>query len=150
MAKKETKKEVKEKKNSFSIKKKTLKFFTILLSAPLHAEKARARNKVLKLVEAEFNNFDTERLELIKQYGKKNADGELELDEAGKNYLIDDLQAFNTAFEILENEEVVFDILPSNREYWKLMIDVINNTTLELDPVATDTWDEIIDNLKAI
>lgn len=151
MAKKDKpKKEVKEKKDSFSIKKNMLKFFILLLSAPLHSEKARARNKVLKVVEEEFNNFDAERIELIKQYGKKDADGELVRDEEKKTYILEDSKGFDTAFKLLENEEVVFDVLPSNREHWKMMIEVIDKTSIEMDPEATDTWEEIISALKSI
>lgn len=147
----ETKKEIK-KADSFTVKNYMLKLFGALLAVPLHAEKASARNKVLKLIGEKIDLFETDRMELVKKYGKKDTEGELimEMTDKGKNYVLEDQEAFSTEYELIAAQEVIFDVLPSNRANWKLMLDVIKSTKLEMDPIDTDTWEVITEALKTI
>lgn len=147
----ETKKETK-KADSFSLKNYMLKLLNVMLSVPLHSEKASARNKVLKLIAEKLELFEEDRMEIIKKYAKKDNEGELvmEVTDKGKNYILEDEKSFSTEYEVIAQQEVIFDILPSNRGNWKLMLDVIKDTKLEMDPSDTEAWETIIEALKTI
>lgn len=154
MAKKPNKKDHQEKDtnkvSSFQLKNKMLKFFNHLIDVPLHSEQAVARNRISKLVKEKFDEFEADRLDLIEKYAKRDDKKEKMLDEKGENFLLEDQEAFERDWEILRSQEAVFDVLPSNRQYWRTIRDVVKNTKLEMDIELTDMWEDLLEALKSI
>lgn len=154
MAKKPQKKNHQEKESdkvsSFQLKNKMLKFFNLLIDVPLHSEQAVARNRISKLIKEKFDEFEADRLDLIEKYAKRDDKNEKMLDEEGKNYILADIEGFDRDWELLRENVAVFDILPSNRQYWRTIRDVVKNTKVEMDIETTDTWEEIMETLKNI
>lgn len=123
----------------------------IMLNVPLHSEKARARNRIIEIVGQKFKEYDKDRMDLVTKYGEKDPKtGELAMDEDGKNYKIKNHEKFNLDFIKLINADVVFDILPSNREYWRLVKGVIENTKVEMNVQDTANWEDILLVLETI
>lgn len=154
MAKKPQKKHQEKKTNTvstFKIKNKLLRVFNVLIDVPLHSEQAVARNRISKLIEEKFAEFETDRLDLIERYAKKDEKtGEKILDEEGTNFLLADSKGFDRDWEILRNTPAVFDVLPSNRQYFKTIAKVIQNTDMKMDIELTDLWEELLDSFKEI
>lgn len=154
MAKKPEKKKHQEKEldkvSSFQLKNKMLKFFNHLIDVPLHSEQAVARNRISKLVKEKFDEFEADRLDLIEKYAKRDDNKEKMLDAEGVNFLLEDQAGFERDWEILRNNVALFDVLPSNRQYWRSIRDVVKNTKLEMDIELTDMWEELIEALKTV
>jgi hypothetical protein len=154
MAKKPQKKHQEKKTNTvstFEIKNKLLRVFNLLIDVPLHSEQAVARNRISKLIQEKFAEFETDWLELIERYAKKDEkSGEKILDEDGKNFLLADSKGFDREWEILRNTPAVFDVLPSNRQYFKTIAKVIQDTDMKMDIELTDLWEELLDAFKEI
>lgn len=88
----------------------------------------RISRLLLKLSE-ENELFNKERIKLCEKYAKKDENGKSVTDET-KNYIIEDLESFNTEFENLQNEEieiefkpVIVEKLPKIKPYVLLLID---------------------------
>ena len=88
----------------------------------------RISRLLLKLSE-ENELFNKERVKLCEKYAKKDENGKSVTDET-KNYIIEDLESFNTEFENLQNEEieiefkpVIVEKLPKIKPYVLLLID---------------------------
>lgn len=149
MAKKQNNEQVKT-VDSFGLKNVDLKHVHYFLDVPLHSEKAVARNRVLALVEEKFEAFQADRMVLVEKYGKRDKDDQLVKSEDGSRFLLKDEKTFANQYEILEQQEAIFDVLPSNRGYWKTVRDIIRDSKKELDIEQTDFYEEILEKLKAI
>lgn len=133
---------------SIKLKNSQLKGLILFLNIPLHSQKARARNIIYKLVNPFTEEYETERMKLIEKYGSKNKKGELEfIDEEKTEYKIVDKEKFEKSFEKLKNVEIVFDVLPSNKEAWKIVKQIVEDTKVELDITLTDFWEELLESL---
>lgn len=154
MAKKPQKKKHQEKESdkvgSFQLPNKMLKFFNHMIDVPLHSEQAVARNRISKLIKEKYDEFETDRLDLVEKYAKRDDKNEKMLDEEGTNFLINDQGSFDREWELLRSQVATFDVLPSNRQYWRTILDVVKNTKLEMDIELTDMWEELIEALKTV
>lgn len=139
-----------EKVSSFQVQNKVLKFMNALIDVPLHSEQAVARNRISKAIQEKFDEFEKDRLDLIEKYAKRDDNNEKMLDEEGKNYILENIEGFNRDWELLREQHAVFDVLPSNRQYWRTIRDVVKNTKLEMDIELTDMWEELLEALKTI
>lgn len=152
--KKEIKKvEVKKRVDAISLKNAYISILLTWLSVPLHSEKARARNRIVEILAPRFKDFEKERMELIEKYGEKDDKKKLIMIpgvNGGTRYSIKDQVKFNEAFDKIKEVEVVFDILPSNRENWKIARKIIEDTKMEMDVEVTNIWEKVLEILKEI
>lgn len=140
-----------EKADSFTVTNAMLKTFNLFLNIPLHSEQAVARNKVINLIKEKFEEFEVNRLAIVKDHSKKDPKtGEMVMNEEGTNFIMKDIIAFNDAYEKLRQLPVVFDILPSNRQSWRIARDIIKSTKVEMDVEETEHWEKIIEALDTI
>lgn len=116
----------------------------------MHREKAIARNKIVKLIDEKLNEFEENRLALVKDYAKKDAKGELMMTEDGENYEMNDLKGFIEAFSIVKDGPVIFDLLPSNRNEWRTVRDIIKKTDIEMDVLTTEFWEQVTGAMENI
>lgn len=152
MSKKETQKkgEKKEKVNSFSIQNIKLKPLYVWLSIPQHSERAIARNRVVALIKEKMQEFENDRLQLIEEHVKLDDKNERMTTEDGSEFLMKDDAAFDAAWEVLKKQHVTFDILPSNREHWRIAREIVKGTNDEMDIATTDFYEEILTALENI
>lgn len=155
MSKKNTKNtkdtvEKKEKVNSFAIQNKNLKPLYVWLSVPQHSQRAIARNRITSLIKEKLEEFEADRLELVNQHVKLNDKNERETTADGKVFVMKDEDAFQAAWELLRSEYVTFDILPSNREYWRIAREIVKDTNEELDIASTNLYEEVLTGLENI
>lgn len=143
-------KKQKEKTTSFEVKGYHLKPLKLWLDIPMHREKAIARNKIVKLINEKLNEYEENRLLLVKEYAKKDAEGEAIMTEDGENYEMDDLKGFVEAFGVIKNAPVIFDLLPSNRNEWRTIRDIIKKTDIEMDVITTEFWEEVTSAMEKI
>lgn len=141
-------KEKKEAVSSFELQNYMLKPLRSWLNAPLHSEQAVARNRVVKILDEKISLFETDRMELVNKYGKKDTEGELIIGENG--YEFEDMKTFAAEYEVISTQPAIFDLLPSNRVYWKGILPVIKNTQEEMDIFTTEIWEQVIEIIGKI
>lgn len=149
----ETSKETKkEKATSVQIKNWMLSPFYAWLDIPLHSEQAVARNRIAKLLKEKAEDFETDRLEAIekyKVYDPITKEAILSKGKDGKDvFKISDLPAWEKEYEVLRNQVVFFDLLPSTRPYWKIVRELIKNTKIDMDIETTNLWEELLEAMS--
>lgn len=108
-----------------------------LSQRPLKARCAYTISKLLKATDAEITNFNEVRMNLIKKFGKKNEQGELDIDEQGNVHIPpEDLNKFNT-----ETQELLDTIVEINAN--KINISDVEN--IEFTPLEMNLLEEFID-----
>lgn len=133
---------------SITLKNSQIKILSAFIDIPLHSLKARSRNIIYKLINPALQEYETERMKLVQKYGSKNKDGELEfIDEEKTQFKIEDTEKFEKAFTKLRDIEIVFDILPSNKEAWKVTKQIVEETKAEFTVADTIVWEELLESL---
>lgn len=113
------------------------------LDIPLHGKEARARNRVVSLLAARMQENEKERIVLLEKYGKKDKDNVLVMDEK-RHYQLEDQEGFAKDFDELMNTDAVFDILPSNKEDFKVVAQIIlEGLRREFNIEETQYYDEM-------
>lgn len=129
-----------------------LKGLIVWLNVPLHSEQARARNRIVELIEKEYDRFEQDRLTLLDSH-KVMKDGKpvLEKHPDGKDHFkIKDQKKWDIEWGKLESAEVAFDVLPSNRASWRIVRDLIANTKVEMDTEMTKWWEMILNAMSKV
>ena len=128
-----------------------------LAEAKLHGQRARARNRIVKLIGEKAVMIEKERMIILGKYSKKTKDGELETKEVedvfGKKtrqYVIADQEKFNKQYQSLIDEDAVFDLLPSNREDFKIAKEIVLNLNVEMDFNQTDVYEQVCSAFEKI
>lgn len=108
-----------------------------LSEKPLKARCAYAVGKIIKAADAEMSNFNETRMELIKKYGEKREDGELNSDANGNVMIPVELrEEFNK-----EMQELLDTPVEINAN--KIKLDDIKN--VEFTPAEMAQLDEFIE-----
>lgn len=142
------------KASSIEFKNYMLQPIIAWLNVPQHGDKARARNRVVKLIAEKYADFEKERLALVEKYSKKDDDGKSVLEETGdenkKRFIIEDQEAFDAEWKPLRTEIAIFDILPSNRNDWRVVREIFEKSTVEMDIETTDFYEAILTALAGV
>lgn len=149
MTKKKDEKKPIETVSSIEFKNKYLKTIITWLNIPLHSQQAIARNRVVNFLSEAHDRFEEERIALIKELGDKDENGELLMNETKDSFIVKtNLEKFNEELSILRDKKAIFDILPSNREYWRNVKTVFANINKEMDIEETTFYEEILSELS--
>jgi hypothetical protein len=152
MSKTET---TKKKEKAPSVEGVSLKYYMLqpivqFLNIPLHSEKAIARNRIVKLISEKHEELEAVRMDLIKEHAEKDADGSPKMSEDKSHYIMKDDAAFDAEWQVLKNQEVVFDLLPSNRNYWRVAREIIKYTKEQMTYEKTEIWEAIVEALATV
>lgn len=138
--------------NTITLKNDDLGTLISWLSLPLHSEKASARNRIVKLLQAEGEIFDNVRQEALEKH-KITKDGKAETwkDDKGKTFFkLKDDAKWAEEYQKLSLLPVTFDVLPSNRESWRIVRSILADTKNEMDVPTTDWWESVLVALKNV
>jgi hypothetical protein len=155
MSKNKTKKmvaAVSKKKDSITFKNMHLKPLLKWLDIPLHSQKAIARNRICEIIQDRFDLFEKDRIAILEKYAEKEK-GQLKIekDKDGRlNYVLSNREKFNSEFSVINEENVIFDILPSNREYWKIVRDIFESSKVEMNIETTQFYEFVLKTLENI
>lgn len=140
--------------DSIVLSVKLIRQIYIWLDIPLHSEKARARNRIVAILKSFYEESEETRMKIVEKFARKEADGTLKIitDVAtgSTSYDIEDRKRFDEAWIKAQGIEYTFDIMPSNRDHWKVVRGIFENTKMEFDIEMTDTWEAIINALENI
>lgn len=124
----------------------------VWLNVPLHSKEAIARNRIVEIISEKVKQLEKDRMSLIEKYGERDKENNLIIitDEETKktHYKLKDKEKFNEDFKALLDTEIIFDILPSNRDYWKTVKNIWENTKVEMDIETTTFYEEILKRLS--
>jgi len=81
-----------------------------LSNSMLHGQELRSRNRIMSILNDRFNEYESERMDLVNKYGKKDKKGKLEL--VNNRYSLDNTVKFNKEFNELAKSYIILDILP--------------------------------------
>lgn len=137
------------KKISINIKYKLLKTLASWVNVPLHSEEARARNRIVKLLQSAYEDFEKYRLSLVDKYGEKDDEGNLKFTEDGSNYLLTDEEQFAEEWNVLKEATVTFPIL-ENRTDWLVVNNILKNITIQMDTATTEQYEELLSAINLI
>jgi len=133
---------------------KLIRQIYIWLDVPLHSEKARARNRIVAILKSFYEESEETRMKIVEKFARKEADGTLKIltdvVTGSTSYDIADRKRFDEAWIKAQAVQYTFDILPSNRDHWRVVRGIFENTKIEMDIDMTDTWEEIITALEQI
>ncbi len=138
-------------KEALVLKNYHLRILFDILSAPLHGQEARSRNRVAKIFQAKFAALEEERMKLLEKYAKKDEKTkQMILDKTGKNYEMEDLPAFSKEYEEALGEDAIFDLLPSTRPDFVNAKKIVLAWAKPLTVAETDTYEEICQAFEKI
>lgn len=142
------KKENTAKIKTLDIKNGGLDLFIKLLDVPMHSEKARARNRVMKILMEKEQIYQAERQAIIVKYCKKGPDKKPIVNNNTYSFERDKAGKFSSEVEKLVMEKVLIDVLPSLKADLKLIKDVVASSKLEMNYTETELYEEILAALK--
>ena len=136
-------------KNAVTFKNKELVEVMGWLNVPLHSEQARARNKIVDILNTEFEIFEKERIAICDKYTDRTPEDNKPIMQDGHYKIKDEhKETFDKEWKDLQDAPVTFDILPSNREHWRIVRNVIEKTNREMDIDQTAFWEKILEALS--
>lgn len=118
---------------------------TFLDELELSGKESRMRSRFMKLIKEKYDQFKTEHQTILTNYSRKDEKGNpiVLSDEKGQRYDIENIQAFQSEFLELINEDCVIDINSERQE----MYSVVSKAILECDKVfkgvEADAYDRI-------
>lgn len=129
--------------SSITLKNYHIRPLVQILDVPLHGQQARSRNRITSIFTERGRDLEKARLDLIKKFGKKDKEGNTEIDPITKNYNLENPAEFQKEFQAMMSEDSVFDILPSNRDDFKRIKEVVLDCKIDFDINGTTVYDEI-------
>lgn len=124
------------------------------LNIPLHSEQAVARNRIAKMIQEKAEDFENDRLQAIEKYKVYDPVTNEAVTMKGKEgkdvFKITDEKAWADEYEVLKNQIVIFDVLPSNRAHWKIVRDLIKNTKIDMDIDTTALWESLLEAMAVL
>lgn len=146
----------------FAIKKYLLAPLRMFLDVPLHGREARARNRVLKLFFAVWQEAEEERLKTLNELTEKDEKGKpIMYDKVimrfgkpnqEKHYRLTDenQQKFDKFNEELWNEDAKFDLLPSVKDDFEVVKNLVLNLNKTFNAEEGMAYDEICEAFEKI
>jgi len=137
-------------KTSLSIKNYLLEFTYKLLDMPLHGKELIARNKFVKILADKMRELEIGRIDLIKEYAKKDKDGKPKIKKESNEFDLseENLTKFQVEYTNLLKSEAIIDILDSNREEIKIVGDIILNSKREFGIQEGEQYLEICESFR--
>lgn len=140
--------------DSVVFKNVDLKTLIAWLDVPLHSQQAIARNRVCEQIGVVFNAFEKERLALVEKYGdrdpKTNEIIIITNPDGSTNFKLKDKKAFEAEYNPLADTDAIFDILPSNRQHWKTVREIIASSKMPMDVAITTFWEGVLKALENV
>ncbi|GAA4880669.1 hypothetical protein GCM10023310_71120 [Paenibacillus vulneris] len=98
-------------------------FIEFLIKLKLIDQKSRMRSRLVNMLREKFKLFQEEHYQLIKEYSNLDNNGEPKIIEVNgqRQFDVHDIEAFNRAFQELQNEEVCIE---QNQENKKMLLSV--------------------------
>jgi len=124
--------------------------FTLLAEAMLHGQKSRSRNRITRILKERVDEYEVERRGLLEEYGKKDKEGKLVMTPGGGNFVIVDQKRFTKEFEELLDSNVVIDVLPSNKEDFVVVRDIILNLQRDFNYQQGELYESICSKLEKV
>lgn len=146
-----------EKVGALVLKNAFLDFLYNLLNIPLHGREARARNRFLKLITPRINEINAERLEILKELSEKDEKGMpimvKTLNKEGQNQdefklTPENLVRFRADYLSYLNEDLVLDILPSNKVDIGVIKLLLENTPKEFSLEDGQIYDALCESFE--
>lgn len=140
--------------DSVTFKNFELQTIITWLDTPLHSKQAVARNRICEIIGEKHNAFEKDRMALIDKYGKRDPktneyvvipDG-----LGGRKYDLADQKKFDEEYKVIKDMDIVFDILPSNRDYWRMARQILLDIKVPMDIELTNFWERIIKALEDV
>ncbi|WJJ55278.1 hypothetical protein QB910_000034 [Dabrowskivirus KKP3916] len=127
-------------------------FGDFLLSEELVGKKSRFRSRFVKLANEQLALIDSERIDLLKQYAKKDENKQPVLEDDGNSYKMEesDRNEFLNEYYNLMNEEFVVEENEANKEMLLVIKDVVLNTERSFSgqqAMQYDRWCEIVESM---
>lgn len=110
----------------------------------LSSTEGRMRTRLKKILFEKLQQFDIERQETVKQFSRKDTDGNplTKLDDNGQEVGdIEDTVGFNKEYIILFNEDVVIDESFSNEQMLNSVKSTVLNDNRGYSGQEADNWD---------
>lgn len=140
----------KEVVKALSLKNYHLRTMFEILESPLHGQEARARNRIARLFKEKQDVLEAERIKLLDKYAKKNEKGEKILDKSGRNYEMEDIDAFQKEYKETLDDAALFDILPSNKSDFSVVKKIVLEWKKPLGLAETELYEEICQAFEKI
>lgn len=117
-----------------------------MLDVPLHGRALRARNRVVAILRERGSDQEANRIAILKELAEKDEKGEpkMKADKSGFDLTPENLAKFQQQYNELLNEPMVLDVLPSNADDLRLALDVLRNTTVDMDIKTSEVWEFVI------
>ena len=127
-------------------------FGEFLYDMKLNSKSSRMRSRMVTLLEEHLMMVNKERDELVKDYAKRDEEGEIVTEEHdGKMaYVLDNPQEYNMAVTVLMNEDFILEETESRMEMLHTVRDVVLDYDEELsgdDAMMYDRFCEIVEDI---
>ena len=122
----------------------------------LRGKECRARNKIVDMIRKKISDFEQERMKLVNKYAEKDEQNNLiiktdkivvdgkEREQQHYVFVGENRDNFNKEFQELEsNTKFIFDILPSDKEDWEIVKNLILNLQKDFDYWEGTIYNEI-------
>lgn len=137
-----------ENQNALRFKTSDITSFVLWLSKlPLGGKESRERTRFLRLTSPFIQDFEKSRVELAQKYARKDESGNpvKVRDEKGERYDFDPMGIVTFTQELAEllKEEIVIDILPSNRQTLVFIKTITLNTDFQFSGDDAEWYDSV-------
>jgi hypothetical protein len=128
-------------------------FIKFLMSFELKGRESRLRTRFAKLLMERLKLINEENMDLIRQFGNKDENGNIKIVERdGKRYYdVVDKDAYNREYFILMNEDFVIDETEERKEMLLFIKELILNcdmTFKDEEALEYDRWCEIVEEIN--
>ena len=125
------------------------------LNTPLHNKQARARNRFLKIISERNQELEDNRMELLKQYCKKDKEGEPVMKKTDNglqeyDFVEEDYEKFQKEYGEMQIEDFIIDILPSNKEDIMIVRDILDDLKKPLELRESFVYEEVMTAFEKI
>jgi hypothetical protein len=130
------------------------KLIEFLMSIELVGKQSRMRTRFCKLLTEQLQLIETERIELIGQFGKKDEYGrviQFEDAEGNMTFDIEDRSKFLDEYNLLMNEFFYIDETMERKEMLLLIRDIILDCNIPFkgdDAITYDLWCEAVEEIN--
>lgn len=128
-------------------------FGEFLYELSLKGKESRMRSRFIKVLEDQLQLINNEREILLKDYAKKDENGELvfDKDEEGREFVIlDDSFSYNLELSKLMQEDFIIEVKNDNTEMIKTIQDVVLNCDKEFSGIEAERYNRFCDILETV
>ena len=131
---------------SITLKNYQLKLLVSWLDLPLHGKEARARNRFLRIAAQRMDELEGERIETLSALSEKDEKGSPKMNGNQYDLTPENLKTFQDRMGVLNDEDFVIDVLPSNRQELKsvkeILVEEVGNRSFSV--LEGRVYDEIL------